>query len=39
MDKLKMKSKDMTNENIETIEKLFPNVITEIRDEKGNITK
>lgn len=39
MDKLKMKSKDLTKENIEKIEKLFPNVITEIRDENGNITK
>lgn len=39
MDKLKMMSKDMTKENIEKIAKLFPNVITEIKDEAGNITK
>jgi adenine-specific DNA-methyltransferase len=39
MDKLKMRSKDMNQENIEKIAKLFPNVITEIKDEKGNITK
>ena len=39
MDKLKMKSKDLAKENIEKIEKLFPNVITETKDEKGNITK
>ncbi len=39
MDKLKMKSKDLTNENIGKIEELFPNVITEIEDESGNITK
>lgn len=38
MKKLKMKSKDVTKANIEKIGKLFPNVITEIKDEKGNIT-
>ncbi len=39
MDKLKMESKDLTKENIEKIGELFPNVITEVKDEKGNITK
>lgn len=39
MDKLKMQSKDLTNENIEKIGELFPNVITEIKDNKGNIIK
>ncbi len=39
MDKLNMKSKDLAKENIEKIEELFPNVITETKDEKGNITK
>lgn len=39
MDKLKMKSKDMTKENIEKIARLFPNVITEMKDEKGNIIR
>ncbi|TCU68936.1 adenine-specific DNA-methyltransferase [Tissierella praeacuta] len=39
MDKLNMKSKDMTKDNIEKIERLFPNVITEIKDKDGNITK
>lgn len=39
MDKLKMKSKDLTNENIEKIGELFPNVITESRGENGNIIK
>lgn len=34
-----MKSKDLTNENLEKIAELFPNVITEIKDEKGNVTK
>ncbi|NLZ55029.1 MAG: site-specific DNA-methyltransferase, partial [Thermoanaerobacteraceae bacterium] len=39
MEKLKMKSRDITRENIEKIGRLFPNVITEIKDEKGNITR
>lgn len=39
MDKLNMKSKDMTKDNIEEIERLFPNVITEIKDNNGNISK
>lgn len=39
MDRLKMKSKDLTRENIEKIAELFPNVITEVGDENGNITK
>ncbi|HHV17938.1 MAG TPA: site-specific DNA-methyltransferase [Thermoanaerobacterales bacterium] len=38
MEKLKMKSKNITKVNIEKIGKLFPNVITEIKDEKGNTT-
>lgn len=39
VEKLKMKSKDMINENIKKIGKLFPNVITEIKDEEGNIVR
>lgn len=39
MDKLKMRTKNLTQENIEKIAELFPNVITESKDEKGNITK
>jgi len=38
MEKLKMKSKNITKVNVEKIGKLFPNVITEIKDEKGNTT-
>ena len=34
-----MKSRDLTKENIEKIAELFPNVVTEIKDENGNITK
>ena len=39
VEKLKMKSKGLINENIEKIGELFPNVITETKDEKGNIVK
>ena len=39
MDKLKMESIDMTQVNIEKIEALFPNCITETRDENGEMKK
>ena len=39
MDSLKMHSKDFTEDNIEQIEKLFPNCITESEDENGNLKK
>jgi len=39
MDKLKMQSVNLTHENIEKIAKLFPNVITEAKDENGNLIK
>lgn len=39
MEKLKMQSPDLTQKNIEAIEKLFPNVITEVRDETGKLRK
>lgn len=39
MEKLKMESIDMKQKNIEKIEALFPNVITEMRDEDGNLKK
>lgn len=39
MKKLKMTTKDLVRENIEKLEKLFPGVITETRDEKGNPIK
>jgi len=39
MNKLKMSSKNMIEENVDKIAKLFPNVITEIVDENGNIRK
>jgi len=39
MEKLKMQSFDLTQKNIEAIEKLFPNVITEVRDGDGKLKK
>ena len=39
LNKLNLKSLDGTSENIEKIEKLFPNCITESKDENGNLKK
>lgn len=39
MDKMKMESIDMTQVNIEKIGALFPNCITETRDENGELKK
>ncbi|MBP7652163.1 site-specific DNA-methyltransferase [Candidatus Dependentiae bacterium] len=39
MDKLKMQTPDLTDKNIEQIAKIFPNVITETRDENGTVKK
>lgn len=39
MDKLKMQTPDLTDKNIERIASLFPNIITETKDENGNIKK
>ncbi len=39
MNKLNMKSKDFVQNNINKIGEIFPNVITEVKDEKGIITK
>ena len=39
MDKLKMQTPDLTDKNVDKISELFPNVITESRDENGNIKK
>jgi adenine-specific DNA-methyltransferase len=39
MDKLKMQTPDLTDKNIERIASLFPNVITETKDENGNTKK
>lgn len=37
MDKLKMHSPDLLQENIEKIRKLFPNCVTETKDDSGNL--
>lgn len=37
MDKLKMKTKDLVQANMEKLAELFPNVITETEDEEGNL--
>jgi len=39
MDKLNMQSINLTEKNIEKIEKLFPNVVTETKDKDGKIKK
>ncbi len=39
MDKLKMQSENLVDENVEKIAKLFPNCITEGKDENGQVTK
>ncbi|TXL13663.1 hypothetical protein BMR04_14115, partial [Methylococcaceae bacterium HT3] len=36
MEKLKMQTPNITEQNMEQIAKLFPNVMTETQDEKGN---
>ncbi|AZS51294.1 site-specific DNA-methyltransferase [Entomomonas moraniae] len=37
MDKLKMHSPDLTNQNIQKIKEFFPNCVTEIQDEQGQL--
>ena len=39
MDKMRMESADITDQNIEKIGALFPNCITETKDENGKLTK
>ena len=39
MEKMRMESVDLTTNNIEKIEKLFPNCITESTDENGKLKK
>ncbi|MDU5866744.1 MAG: type III restriction endonuclease subunit M [Veillonella sp.] len=39
MEKMRMESVDMTEKNIEKIESLFPNCITESLDENGKLKK
>ena len=37
MDKMKFKTPDITSQNIDKIAALFPNCITEMRDENGKM--
>lgn len=39
IEKLKMQTPNITEQNMEQIAKLFPNVMTETQDEKGNVQK
>jgi len=39
MEKLKMETKDLIMRNIEKLAEIFPGVINEVRDEKGNLIK
>lgn len=39
MDKMRMESVDITDQNIEKIGALFPNCITEAKDENGKLTR
>lgn len=39
MDKLKMQSENLVDENVEKIAKLFPNCVTEGKDEGGQVVK
>ncbi|HMO15665.1 MAG TPA: site-specific DNA-methyltransferase [Pirellulaceae bacterium] len=39
MEKLKMHSPDLTQENIAKLAELFPNCVTEAQDEQGNLKK
>ncbi len=39
MDKMKFETADMTEKNIDKIAALFPNCVTEMRDESGNLKR
>lgn len=39
MEKLKLETKDLTHENIKKLGALFPNVITEMKDQDGKLKK
>lgn len=39
MQKLKTQSTDISQENIERIKELFPNCVTEVKDEKGSLLR
>jgi adenine-specific DNA-methyltransferase len=37
MERMRMETKDLTQENIKKLAELFPNVVTEMKDENGNL--
>ena len=39
MEKMKMQSENLVDENVEKIAKLFPNCVTEGKDENGQVIK
>ena len=39
MEKMKMQSENLVDENVEKIAKLFPNCVTEGKDENGNVVR
>ena len=39
MDKLRMESLDLTSQNIDKVAALFPNCVTEMRDEDGRLKR
>src|ERR1035437_1035962 len=39
MEKLKLHTPDLTAQNIDKLAQLFPNCVTETRDEQGNVTQ
>ena len=39
MEKMKMETPNLTNQNIEKIAELFPNCVTEGKDENGHLKK
>ena len=39
MDKMRMESEDIQQDNVKKIEELFPNCVTEARDEDGKLKK
>jgi len=39
MEKLKLHTPDLTTKNIETLARLFPNCVTETRNEEGSVTR
>ena len=39
MDKMKMQTSDLADENFKKLKELFPNAVTETIDENGNVVR